>query len=116
MPRRLLACLIAGTALAFGAAHASEPQPAVPGEKLDSGLGSLPPYGQWHRHPELQRFVVPDADRVLGEKLDSGLGDLPAYSQWKDHPELSRFVVREARHAQGAKPGGRLGEIARASR
>ena len=41
---------------------------AVPGEKLDSGLGEIAPY----RAP------------VAGQKLDSGLGDLPHYRDWAD--------------------------------
>lgn len=50
------------------------------GEKLDSGLGELPPYALWddktgHR---------PMRHRVLGESLDDGLGELPHYSKWVD--------------------------------
>lgn len=56
----------------------SESANAVAGEKLDSGLGELPPYALWTdksgRNPTA----------VVGEKLDSGLGDLPAYHAWSD--------------------------------
>lgn len=49
-------------------AHADAPRAnAVPGEKIDSGLGDLPRYGS-----------------VTGQKVDSGLGDLPHYRYWAD--------------------------------
>jgi hypothetical protein len=53
---------------------------AVPGEKLDSGLGALPHYSHW-KDPSGRAAT---AVRVPGESLDSGLGELPSYSQWKD--------------------------------
>jgi hypothetical protein len=42
----------------------------VPGEKLDSGLGELPP------GYTAAEFDVPGDAPVLGESLDSGLGEL----------------------------------------
>jgi len=56
---------------------------AVPGEKIDSGLGDLPPYSDWSTDPYLRTLVVrPNA--VPGEKLDSGLGELKHYRFWAD--------------------------------
>lgn len=53
----------------------------VLGEKLDSRLGSMPPYEQWVNHPTLHVLTRTAAvRRVPGEKLDSGLGDLHAVS------------------------------------
>lgn len=54
--------------------------PAVPGQKLDSGLGELPPYAQWDDPTGRQ----PVRHRVAGESLDDGLGELPHYSRWRD--------------------------------
>jgi len=93
--------LVIALVLACGAAQAVGDLNAVPGEKLDSGLGALPHYSRWNRHPGLARYVVmadrmtQGAYRVPGEKLDSGLGNLPRYSQWKGDPELSRFVAHD---------------------
>jgi hypothetical protein len=56
------------------------PQGAVAGQKLDSGLGSLPHYSKWVD----KSGADPVGARVLGESLDNGLGDLPHYSQWRD--------------------------------
>lgn len=82
----LLGAAATGSAqLAGGTAH------AVPGEKLDSGLGELPHYREWSRVPGLARLVVPTTagpaqgqghGPVPGEKLDSGLGELPPYRDW----------------------------------
>lgn len=54
-------------------------QPVI-GEKLDSGLGQLPPYAQWDDKTGRQ----PMRHRVAGESLDDGLGELPHYSRWTD--------------------------------
>jgi len=58
---------------------------AVPGEKLDSGLGEMAPY-----------------PAVAGQKVDSGLGDLPHYRHWTDktgkapvQPELMARIAAE---------------------
>lgn len=90
--------------LAIGGVNASE----VPAAKIDSGLGDLPPYGEWKNHPELSRLVERDrsaavvSHRVSGEKLDSGLGELPPYREWKHHPELARLVDDTAADAEQA--------------
>lgn len=58
-------------AVVHAPAHADKPaKPAAPvvGEKLDSGLGSLPPYSQW---PEARKSVR--LNPVPGEKLDAGV-------------------------------------------
>lgn len=68
----------------------------VPGQKIDSDLGSLPPFTQWDRHPQLRRYVRLAQTRVAGEKLDSGVGSLPPYSQWHRHPELARLAAGPA--------------------
>ncbi len=53
---------------------------AVPGEKLDSGLGQLPHYRDWPASMKAPApVVVGRINPVPGEKLDSGLGDLPPY-------------------------------------
>jgi hypothetical protein len=70
------------TAALFGTvilAHAA-PQGAVAGQKIDSGLGSLPHYSKWLD----KSGADPMGTRVLGESIDNGLGDLPHYSTWVD--------------------------------
>jgi hypothetical protein len=58
----------------------AQPDRAVIGQKLDSGLGSLPHYSKW-----LDRSGrAPMGGRVAGESLDNGLGELPHYSKWLD--------------------------------
>ncbi len=53
---------------------------AVPGEKLDSGLGQLPHYRDWPASMKAPApRIVGRINPVPGEKLDSGLGDLPPY-------------------------------------
>jgi len=55
----------------------------VPGEKLDSGLGEMPPYSPGGREQSATlREPAQAAHRVPGEKLDSGLGELPPYHAW----------------------------------
>ncbi len=78
----------------------------VAGEKLDSGLDTLPHYSQWAKHPGLATLVVA-ASHVPGESLDSGLGELPHYSQWADHPQLVSLVSR----IPGEKLDSGLGEL-----
>jgi hypothetical protein len=80
MNHRLPAWLIACTVLvAFGPAQA-DPAHAVPGQKLDSGLGELPHYSKWLDKSGRN----PLGNAVPGESLDSGLGDLPHYRFWVD--------------------------------
>ncbi len=53
---------------------------AVPGEKLDSGLGQLPHYRDWPASMKAPApAIVGRINPVPGEKLDSGLGELPPY-------------------------------------
>jgi hypothetical protein len=76
MPDRTLSHSLITVALALIVAFAALAVPAadpdrinvVPGEKLDSGLGDMPP---WNPAPDR-------INPVVGEKLDSGLGDLTA--------------------------------------
>ncbi len=63
MPRKSLAASAALALIAAGTACASDHPHAVPGEKLDSGLGSLPPYREWSKHPQLSRFVRKESPR-----------------------------------------------------
>lgn len=67
----------------------------VEGEKLDSGLGRLPHYREWAKHPET-RALVRLANHVPGEKLDSGLGDLPHYREWADNTGRQRGLAGSA--------------------
>ena len=60
MYSKFIAGSVIAAAFLFAGAYASD-QPAIPGEKLDSGLGALPPYGEWKSHPELAHLVVPAA-------------------------------------------------------
>lgn len=63
---------------------------AIEGEKLDSGLGELPPYSQWLDKSGRE----PLSARVAGESLDDGLGELPPYSMWLD--KTGRDPMRRA--------------------
>lgn len=55
----------------------------VPGEKLDSGLGDMPPYRPGGKEQVAAlREPAQAGYRVQGEKLDSGLGELPHYGAW----------------------------------
>ena len=51
---------ISGTSV--GASPTAVKQGAVPGEKLDSGLGKVPHFSEWERHPEL-RWIARAANR-----------------------------------------------------
>jgi hypothetical protein len=100
MLRKLSACFVVAAMLVAGGAHARDVKHAVEGEKLDSGLGSLPDYRQWKDHPGLALLLAQrarmdvGANRVSGEKIDSGLGDLPHYDQWKNRPDLAPLAKR----------------------
>lgn len=80
MKTRLCLTLSAAAVLLAAGPALSGPDTAVPGQKIDSGLGELPHYSKWAdpsgRHPM--------GHRVLGESLDDGLGELPHYSKWVD--------------------------------
>jgi hypothetical protein len=71
---------------------------AVEGQKLDSGLGSLPHYSKWAD----KSGRTPMAARVAGESLDNGLGALPHYSQWQDKTGRDP-MGREGERMAGAK-------------
>lgn len=73
--------------------HAAEPVEVAIGQKLDSGLGDLPHYAEWHRHSHLSHLVPAQVANAAGEKLDSGLGRLPPYAQWHQHPELRHMAA-----------------------
>lgn len=73
---------IAAVFAAAGAAHAAGLAPVVVGQKLDSGLGSLPHYSQWTDRSG-RNVVAVNSTRVEGESLDDGVGSLPHYSKWK---------------------------------
>ena len=60
-PKFVAGAIIVGTML-LAAANASDHRFAMPGEKLDSGLGALPPYGEWKNHPELSYLVAHEDD------------------------------------------------------
>jgi hypothetical protein len=76
MSVRTLLLVLVTTTVSFVAATAA----ANEGQKLDSGLGELPPYSQWRD----KTGRAPVHVQVAGESLDSGLGELPHYAQWLD--------------------------------
>jgi hypothetical protein len=65
----------------------------VAGQKLDSGLGSLPHYSQWT--DKSGRVATPH--RVAGESIDDGLGGLPHYRYWTDKSGREPVRVLAAR-------------------
>ncbi len=91
--RTLIASLMLAVPLASTLAQADAPSTVIAGQDLDNGLGSLPPYREWHRHAQLKRLVISDVHALTGEKIDSGLGDLPPYARWGHYPELRRFAA-----------------------
>ena len=68
---------------------------AVTGEKLDSGLGSLPHFSRW-ADPRAGRVAV---QRLPGESLDSGLGQLPHHRLWTDRSGKNPIGVTVAADA-----------------
>ena len=65
------------------------------GEKLDSGLGSLPHYREWRdlwtgTAPKMSGRLNP----VQGEKLDSGLGEVQRYHASNGAPALLRTASK----------------------
>ena len=92
---RPLASLVCAVLLASSGSAWSEPSHKAVGEKIDSGLGELPPYSEWA--DPTGRY--PYGYKIVGESLDSGLGDLPHYSKWLDRSgrvPLGRVIVRIA--------------------
>ncbi len=78
-----VATLGAAVMLNVGSAHADTVRAhAVPGEKIDSGLGEMPRYGT-----------------VAGQKVDSGLGDLPHYRYWADKTGRSPMQAQQVAQA-----------------
>jgi hypothetical protein len=69
----LAGSLVGGSAAAAERAAAKH---ALPGQKIDSGLGDLPHYRLWAD----KSGKSPLRHRVAGEKLDSGLGDIRPFS------------------------------------
>lgn len=91
----MLATVFALTVVPFawGAENpVADRQNPVVGEKLDSGLGSLPHYRHWAKHRATGEPAAL-SQRVPGEKLDSGLGSLPHYRHWTKHSATKRLVV-----------------------
>jgi hypothetical protein len=81
-----VAALGAALVLNVGSAHADTVRAhAVPGEKIDSGLGEMSRHGT-----------------VAGQKVDSGLGDLPHYRHWAD--KTGREPLGHQRLAQADLP------------
>ena len=81
----LAACLCALSTPAVGAENMLA-SAQLAGQKLDSGLGSLPHYRQWADPSGKQMQPTPAAaeSKLAGEKIDSGLGELPHYRHWAD--------------------------------
>lgn len=80
MTRRIPLILFAAVWTSLAMPASAQSANTVAGEKLDSGLGSLPHYSKWAT-PAGGKLA---AARVEGESLDSQLGELPHYSQWVD--------------------------------
>ena len=84
-----IATILSTLLLAAGAATAGGPNAhAVPGEKLDSGLGEMAPYRAsavlGEKLDSGLGDIAPYRAVVAGQKLDSGLGNLPHYRYWTD--------------------------------
>ena len=105
----LFAAFLTSLALPAGAQSAN----AVVGEKLDSGLGSLPHYSKWTTPVGARVASV----RVEGESLDNQLGELPHYRLWVDRSgkdpmgTQSGASFRLASAKSGAKPVPKSGSI-----
>ena len=93
MMRTLLASFAVAVPFVCAGLQAAEPVEVATGQKLDSDLGSLPHYAEWHRHSHLSHLVPPQVANAPGEKLDSGLGALPPYAQWDQYPELRHMAA-----------------------
>ena len=59
MYSKFIAGSIITAAFFFAGAYAAD-QPATPGEKIESGVGALPPYGGRSKHPDVTHMVIPD--------------------------------------------------------
>jgi hypothetical protein len=60
-PKFVAGAVIVCTML-LACANVSDNRFAMPGEKLDSGLGALPHYSEWQNHPGLSYLVAHEAD------------------------------------------------------
>lgn len=107
MKPRFIALVLALSAAPLAAIADGVRSNPVPGEKLDSGLGSLPHYSRWAQEGVLGPAGAPAtrATHVVGEKIDSGLGELPHYREWKD-PSGHAVTAAAAQRTQfaDAKP------------
>lgn len=97
-PSILFAAVLSSLALPASAQSAN----TVVGEKLDSGLGSLPHYAKWST-PSVAKLV---AGKVAGESLDNQLGELPHYRLWVDRSGKDPMGTQAAAaiHLAGALP------------
>jgi hypothetical protein len=80
MTRRTTSILFAAVLTSLAVPVSAQSANAVAGEKLDSGLGSLPHYSKWATPAAGKAAAV----RVEGESLDNQLGELPHYRFWAD--------------------------------
>ena len=71
MYSKFIAGSVIAAAFLFAGAAAPD-QPALPGEKLDSGLGELPSYSEWGKHPELAQMFVPETGPALAVVAKKG--------------------------------------------
>ena len=109
MTRRSPSILFAAVLTSLALPASAQPANTVVGEKLDSGLGSLPHYAQWGT-PSAVKAVVGQVD---GESLDNQLGELPHYRLWVDRSgkdpmgTLAAAAIRMAGALPAAKPAAR---------
>ncbi len=80
MTRRIPSILFAAVLSSLAMPASAQSANAVAGEKLDSGLGSLPHYSKWAA-PAASKVA---AVKLEGESLDNQLGELPHYRLWVD--------------------------------
>ena len=112
MMRILIASFVVAVQFTSHDARAAGPAEVASGQKLDSGLGRLPPYAEWNSHPHLRHLVLPQVAHIPGEKLDSGLGDLPLYAHWDRHPELQRLATPAGLRTEARGAGEQDGRVA----
>jgi hypothetical protein len=105
----MLVCLLLAAALGLNVTYAADLQ-AASAQKLDSDLGNLPPYSEWHRHAHLKHMVIAAPEMDPNGKIDNGLGELPPFSVWNQHPSLEHIYkmadsVAQANRATPANIG-----------
>jgi hypothetical protein len=91
--------LIVGAAALLGSIGTAHADGAVSGQKIDSGLGSLPHYSKWLDKSGRDPMSV----KVVGESLDNGLGELPHYSKWLDRSGRDPMGIERTALSQAAK-------------